>query len=283
MNLKDDSLHKKRFRDLEWGLWGFFGFGICIWASISFIIPEWGYSYQSPILIMVGLAIFFFPIIFYLIFAKIPFEFIRDIKHVMRSDYSLSASELKEKPKENKEEQEYPINSKLDSSVNELLRYSKNSRQFAEDLYTRSGVYLLVGVGVAVSGLFFFYYQTPEFSEVQSLTYLLLLLAPKFGILFFIELVAFFFLKQYRSAMDEFRYYESVARYREEVFCLFQMSVASGQKLDPMELVKYESYFSGALVLSGGQTTELMESKKLEREDWAALSSFAKAMSKMKS
>ena len=32
-----------------------------------------------------------------------------------------------------------------------------------------------------------------------------LVLLPCFGILFFIEFVAFFFLRQYRSAMDEFR------------------------------------------------------------------------------
>ncbi len=44
-----------------------------------------------------------------------------------------------------------------------------------------------------------------------------LVLLPGFGILFFIEFVAFFFLRQYRSALDEFRYYDAIRRNREEI------------------------------------------------------------------
>ena len=43
------------------------------------------------------------------------------------------------------------------------------------------------------------------------------MLLPGFGILFFIEFVAFFFLRQYRSAMDEFPVYDAIRRNREEI------------------------------------------------------------------
>jgi hypothetical protein len=43
---------------------------------------------------------------------------------------------------------------------------------------------------------------------------------PRFGILFFIETIAFFFLRQYRTAMDEYRYFEAIKRKREENFVL---------------------------------------------------------------
>ena len=48
-------------------------------------------------------------------------------------------------------------------------------------------------------------------------------LAPRFGILFFIELIAFFFLRQYKAAMEEFRYYEAIKRQREETLALVAM------------------------------------------------------------
>lgn len=44
---------------------------------------------------------------------------------------------------------------------------------------------------------------------------------PRFGILFFIEYIAFFFLKQYRILMEEYRYYESIKRQRQDVLSVY--------------------------------------------------------------
>jgi hypothetical protein len=102
-------------------------------------------------------------------------------------------------------------------ALGRLQLLASASKQIAEKLYLPSGVYLLIGVLVAFSGLAFFYYQQ---SASDSLTARLtavevasdqraqedsrwfkesmLHTLPRFGILFFIETIAFFFLRQYR-------------------------------------------------------------------------------------
>lgn len=105
---------------------------------------------------------------------------------------------------------------------------------------------------------------------------------PKFGILFFIEFVAFFFLRLYRSAMDEFRYYESIARRREEVSALLMLSAESEPKINLMELLKSDSYFSRVSVLEKDQTTEIIEARKLEKGELELLGKVVESVVKAK-
>jgi len=117
---------------------------------------------------------------------------------------------------------------------------------------------------------------------------LLVTLAPKFGILFFIELVAFFFLRQYRAAMDEFRYYEAVKSYeavkrnREETLALIRIAADSGKPIDPIDLVKNESFFSKAGVLGKDQSSEIIESRKLEKNELDLLEKVIDVVSRSK-
>lgn len=135
---------------------------------------------------------------------------------------------------------------------------------------------------MAFSGLVFFYTQTAALNVSTDVGNLLLLLAPKFGILFFIEFVAFFFLRQYRSAMDEFRYYESIARRREEVRALIMLSAESQQKIELMELIKNDSYFSKVSALEKDQSTEILEARKLEKGELELLEKVVDTLAKVK-
>lgn len=163
-----------------------------------------------------------------------------------------------------------------------LFTNAANSRSLAKGIYGRSGVYLLLGVLVAFSGLVFFYTQTTTLNIPTDAGNFLLLLAPKFGILFFIEFVAFFFLRQYRSAMDEFRYYESIARKREEVNALLRLSADSDVKIELLELIKNDSYFSKSSVLEKDQTTEILEARKLEKGEIELLEKVVDTLAKAK-
>lgn len=146
--------------------------------------------------------------------------------------------------------------------------YATSSRLLSQSLYKQAGVYLFIGAAVAFMGLIFFYVETTKFSsDLNTGLPMLVLLAPKLGILFFIELVAFFFLRQYRAAMDEFRYYEAIKRNREETLALIRCAADSGKPLDPFDLVKNESFFSKAGILRNGQSSELIESRKLEKNE----------------
>ncbi len=152
-----------------------------------------------------------------------------------------------------------------------VLSLAQSSKKLADGIYSRSGVYLLVGVMVAFSGLAFFYLQTSSTFNATDLTGLLVSLAPKFGILFFIEFVAFFFLKQYRTSMDEFRYYEAIKRHREEVLVLLRVGNEQSKPIDTFELVRLGQFFSIAGRLQKEESTELLEARKLEKNETAVL------------
>lgn len=160
-----------------------------------------------------------------------------------------------------------------------------SSRQLSQNIYNRAGVYLLIGVIVAFSGLAFFYSQTGKLGDVGdsvALGRLVEELVPRFGILVFIEIVAFFFLRQYRAAMDEFRYFEAVKRNREETLALIRMCSDAEKKIDPIELVKSQSFFSQAGILQPGQTSELLESRKFEKNELDLLEKVVDALSRSK-
>ncbi|OEZ30415.1 hypothetical protein AO062_13000 [Variovorax boronicumulans] len=89
--------------------------------------------------------------------------------------------------------------------------------------------------------------------------------------LVFIELVAFFFLRLYRNSMDEFRHFESITRHREEVAALLSLHKAGEIKLDLEEMLKNRDFFSEPRKLSTEQTTEILETRKLERNELAIL------------
>ncbi|WP_053149953.1 hypothetical protein [Pseudomonas protegens] len=167
------------------------------------------------------------------------------------------------------------------SAVELLSRYVTSSRALSKGLYNRAGVYLLVGVIVAFSGLVFFYMATSIPVGYQGLD-LAVVMLPKFGILLFMELVAFFFLRQYRSAMDEFRYYEAIKRKREETLAIIQLLAWRSKDFDALELVKGGFFFSDGKVLNKDQSTEIIEARKLEKNELEVLEKIIEAVSRGK-
>jgi hypothetical protein len=156
------------------------------------------------------------------------------------------------------------------------------SASTARGIYSRAGVYLLVGVGIAFSGLAFFYLETGTLKGNSDVTANLVLYTPRFGILFFIELIAFFFLRQYRAAMDEYRYYQSLQRHREELLVLALLSDKQGKSMDAAAMVKQGTFYSGREILSKGESTEILEARKLEKDELELLSKVVEAVGKKK-
>lgn len=93
------------------------------------------------------------------------------------------------------------------------------------------------------------------------------------------ELVAFFFLRQYRSAMDEFRYYEAIKRKREETLAMIQLLGWNSKDFDVLELVKGGFFFSDGKFLSKDQSTEIIEARKLEKNELEVLEKIIEAVS----
>lgn len=243
--------------------------------------------------LLLAFATFFFPWVFRLIFGALPLESLRRKRVQRHLEAPTRPVETRGETQRTVEIQEAEIRVLSDAlSTDELSSspatklfayYAASSRRLSQSIYSRAGVYLLVGVFVAFSGLAFFYAQTAQLApSPQAGMALLVTLAPKFGILFFIELVAFFFLRQYRAAMDEFRYYEAIKRNREETLALIRIAADSGKPIDPIDLVKNESFFSKAGVLAKDQSSEIIESRKLEKNELDLLEKVIDVVSRSK-
>ena len=104
----------------------------------------------------------------------------------------------------------------------QLIDNISESKKNAEKLFSRSNNCLLVGCVISILGVFVFYLLNMQASqEATDLTSRLLQILPRFGILFFIEYIAFFFLKQYRILMEEYRYYEAIKRERQDILSVY--------------------------------------------------------------
>lgn len=290
--LKDDFKmvvdRERQSRDLELVLWccasiGILGGGLIDLVSGKSFVVVMTERYSE---IIIALAVLVFPALFKLIFSAFPFETIRHNRSLKGNPNYLKSSTFALRMKKAEASVLAGVNESVDLknfSASELFsQYALSSRKLSQNLYSRSGVYLLVGVAVAFSGLVFFYIETLTNSTAVGMQ-LVIILAPKFGILFFIELVAFFFLRQYRSAMDEFRYYEAVKRKREEILALIQLTFESGKGAEVLELVRNGCFFSEGKVLGKDQTTEIIESRKLERNELEILEKVIDVVSRSKS
>ncbi|UIN54159.1 hypothetical protein [Pseudomonas kribbensis] len=274
-------------RLLELYLWLFIS--IAIGGRVTYLLVKYPDRSGSILqefyweVITAGL-VFIFPIFFRLIFGLLPLEYLRSSRkqQARSSVINIGGDYVVASPKNTKVEGQEVGISHISTLTGKtlLLTYAESSRSLAKGIYGRSGVYLLVGVLVAFSGLAFFYSQTAGLELPTDAKSLFFSLAPKFGILFFIEFVALFFLRQYRSAMDEFRYYESVARKREEVSALLGIAKDTGATIELMELIKHESYFSKGSVLNKDQTTELIETRKMEKGEIDLLEKIVETVAK---
>jgi hypothetical protein len=97
---------------------------------------------------------------------------------------------------------------------------------------------LFVGVAIAAVGLVFFYFETHGPELVDGFTSEYAYLASRAGLLFFVELVAWFFLKLYTSTISDLRDDGAIARHREETRAVIRMTCSQNGIVDLVELVK---------------------------------------------
>ncbi|MCJ2021535.1 hypothetical protein MKK84_29655 [Methylobacterium sp. E-065] len=151
-----------------------------------------------------------------------------------------------------------------------LEAHARNSAEIAQKIYNRAGVYLRAGAFIAFAGLGIFYAIPYNDASTNShdLVDRFVGMLPRFGVLFFIEFVAIFFLRQYRSAMDDYRYYDAVRRHREENLAVLHMFGES--KIGPIptkEVLESMSIYSGVDLIGKDQTSTAIELRKLDRDE----------------
>ncbi|MCF8582568.1 hypothetical protein L2X67_22620, partial [Enterobacter ludwigii] len=161
-----------------------------------------------------------------------------------------------------------------------LLDLISSSNKLAGDIFRRGGVYLFFGVIFSLGGMLFFYSQSHAVDITLPITLQLLALVPKVGILIFIELISFFFLKQYRVSMDEFRHFEAIKRSREETLAIVKLVSSGDEKVDFMTLLDKLHFSSGVGKLDAGQSTELLEARKMDKDELEFLTKIVEAVIK---
>lgn len=159
-----------------------------------------------------------------------------------------------------------------------FIGFLERSREAARTAQRRPNALLFVGAIVAAVGLIFFLVTLPGFisattSQIDSneLWKRLLDLIPRLLMLLFIQLLAGFFLRQYRSSMEEFRYYEAVLRYREAQFLSYLIRSTSSDKAAIERFAKEVLDDRNFGRISNEETTLVMEAQKHETNEFKEL------------
>ena len=145
-----------------------------------------------------------------------------------------------------------------------IQRYINESKSISERMNKRSDTYLFLGCVTAFIGFFIIIsamFRTKSLSS--DLIQIILDYLPKFGALFFIEFIAFFFFKQSRMMIEEYRYYEAIKRKRQDNLCLMELVEKYQDKpellKDLIKIIKQDAVSK----LQSGESTENLEVQKL--------------------
>lgn len=261
-----------------------------IWIFISLIVAfrpifvgfTYGLNSQNLLLdfyteVLLAILTLLFPYLFKLIFDEFPFEYLRNRKK-NRNQYS-SSKDLEETFEVRKEtENRQEVLPKQEATVEELHileSYLRKAQKVADKIYSRGGAYLLIGCLIAFVGVLFFYFQSVALHNSIKVTdkdfdysRLLLEYLPRIGTLIFVEAIAFFFLRQYRQTMEEFRYYEAIKRQRENQYAIFKLIADFNDKPELFDkLISYCAFGENPSKLSQGETTTLIETEKIIPKD----------------
>jgi hypothetical protein len=159
-----------------------------------------------------------------------------------------------------------------------FVSYLKRSEKAARTAQRRPNALLFIGTLIALVGLVFFFVtlpgrggfslvlQTPTaegHSDSEGFWSSGLQLVPRLLMLVFIQVLAGFFLRQYRASMEDFRYYESILRHREAQYLSYMLRRKADNKkaIASFALELMEDPQLG--MLAKGQTTTTLEAQKL--------------------
>lgn len=224
-----ESYKKLNFLILELGIWVVVAFVVgfrVINATINGYLNRLFYESYYDVLLLA--LVILFPFLFNLIYAEFPFQYLRNkrLKNLSEKNSTTTNVFINEHQQEKiitVGDNSGSITIATNNEIEILKEYLKQSQKLSERILSRSSAYLLIGSLIAFAGVGFFYFQSiythldPKFSS-SELTFTFRETLPRLGVLIFVEAIAFFFLRQFKSTMEEFRYYELIKRQRENQF-----------------------------------------------------------------
>jgi hypothetical protein len=135
---------------------------------------------------------------------------------------------------------------------------------FANKLERRTNTYMILGVAIGAVGLFVWAWKLSAVNNTLTFAALAQELLPRITILVFIELLAGFFLRQYRIGIEDFKYFfdiEQRARWKCVAYSIARKS-QDKNLLKQVTLALSDNLASPAL--KKGETTSALEAMKTE-------------------
>ncbi|MBS7811235.1 hypothetical protein [Roseococcus pinisoli] len=161
-----------------------------------------------------------------------------------------------------------------------MAELSRDSARIAAGILRKSNMCLVIGTGISFVGLMFFYMvninRNLEFVNIY--TYIVSYI-PSFSILFFIEFIALYFLRQHRTSMDEYRYFENIKRAREENLVILHMFTENKTITPTKDVLMAMTIYSNAGKLGKDETTDLIEARKLQKDEMVLIEKIIESLS----
>lgn len=260
---------RQRFRSIEHMMLGListllFAYKLQSIAREGLSVVGFLESYAFFEAMVVAMLPLFFVVLFRLTFGVLPFELLRNRFAGFEKKMNLDIESMRAKRRQlvdSSEKQQFAGEAYFAKLVD-------SSRELSNNIQMRAGVYLLLGGIIAIGGLMYFSNNFSEtllrLIEVDSYLKPLPFILSRFGALVFLELLAFFFLRQYKFTMDEFRYYEGIKRSREEkLFYLKYLKTEMTNK----EMIEYLRELDSYDRIKDGDSSIVLESKRLNKDE----------------
>ncbi len=241
--------------------------------------------------LLISVIVLLFPFLFRLIYTEFPFQYLRNkrLKNLSEkgNTTNIIINDTKAETTVNYEENTVTVNNPTELDI--LKLYLKQSQKLSEQIFSRSSAYLLIGCLIAFVGVGFFYFQsvyihTDTKLASSELGFTFRETLPRLGVLIFVEAIAFFFLRQYKATMEEFRYYEAIKRQREN-----QLLVASCGSIHKdnsdyfVKLVTSMNLTDNPNKILKDETTQILENQKLSGAESDVIDKFIDLLKIVKS
>lgn len=252
------------------------------WFTIAMLVGSRilvAYMMHEPYLIfkelyldlLISVIVLLFPLLFRLIYAEFPFQYLRNKRLKDLSEKgkttNIIINDTKSETTVNYENNTVTVKNQNELDI--LNSYLKQSQKLSEQIFSRSSAYLLIGCLIAFAGVGFFYFQSVYIHTDPRLTaselgFTFRETLPRLGVLIFVEAIAFFFLKQYKATMEEFRYYEAIKRQRENQLLVASCGNIHKDNTDYFtKLVSNMNLAENPNKILKDETTQTLETQKL--------------------
>lgn len=164
----------------------------------------------------------------------------------------------------------------------ELRSFIDRSEKILASAKNRPSALIFAGFSIAIGGLVFFVFTLPSLGTVTSINagsvphqvwFTALEVVPRLLMLIFIQVLAGFFLRQYRSSMEDFRYFETVLRLREAQLISYMILCDARDKKATLKFVEDIMRVDSVGFLSKGQSTAALEALKHEANEMSETAS----------